>query len=282
MARSQVSILVRQCLHQRIPPEEFDQLLALVIKKWDVKSTEIVVNLINSAFEFCSNNDPLVSGYLQIVLNSQRAHVSEFLTILILRWQNAAKNSATDMLDHSQLLAVMVNDLSITASGMTLSEPEIRKCMTLAARWLKALFEVFAGSDFKHSANQTNLLVSASAVFLITMMNIPAGVLLLKATDGDRDDALNSAIRQAIDGSMDTFPDISMQLLGEAQKHPALIDTSIPESDNTQVAEMAAMQFANNIHSAPNVASRLATYVYLYFKVSNFVSTGCVTDTVSY
>lgn len=270
MARSQISVLVRQCWHQRISPEEFDDLLALVIKKWNVTSTEIVINLINSAFDFCSNNDPLVSGYLQIVLNSQRAQISEFLTILILRWQNAAKTSPTDVLDQTQLLAVMVTDLTIAASSMTLSESEMRKCMTLSARWLKALFDVAAGSDFKHSASQTNMLVSASAMFLITMMNNPAGVLLLKSTDGDRENPLNSAIRQAIDGSMHTFPDISMQLLGEAQKHPALIDSSMPEPDNAQEAEMAAMQFANNVHSTQSIPSRVATYVYLYAKVSRF------------
>lgn len=269
MARSQISILVRQCLHQRVSPQEFVELLALATKKWDITSTEIVINLITSAFDFCSSNDPLVSGYLQILLNSQHAQVSEFLTVLILRWQNATKNAASNILDQSQLLAVLVNDLSIAASSMTLSQPEVRKCMTLGARWLKALFDVAAGSDFKHSANQTNMLVSACAVFLVTTMNIPAGVLLLKATDADRDNALNSAIRQAIDGSMDTFPDISMQLLGEAQKHPALIESSIPESDNAQAAEMAAMQFSNNVHDAPNIASRSATYTYLYYKVGS-------------
>lgn len=268
MARSQVSVFVRQCLHKRISQQEFVDLLTLVTKKWKVTGTEIALNLINSAFEFCSSNDPLVSGYIQVVLNSQRAQLSEFLALLILRWQNAAKNAASDTLDQIQLLAVMLNDLSIAASSMTLSEPEVRKCMTLNARWLKALFDVAAGSDFKHTASQTNMLVNASAVFLITMMNIPAGVLLLKTTDSDRDDVLNSAIRQAIDVSMDTFPDISMQLLGEAQKHPALMDASIPESDNVQVAEMAAMQFSNNIHNAPYIASRLATYMYLYYQVS--------------
>lgn len=275
MARSQVSVLVRQCLHQRISPQEFVELLNLASKKWNVTGTEISVNLIGAAFDFCSDNDPLVSGYVQAVLNAQRIQISEFLAVLILRWQNAGKNAAPDMLDQSQLLAVLVNDLSIVASSMTLSELEVRKCMTVGARWLKALFDVAAGSDFKHSANQTNMLVSACAVFLITMMSIPAGVLLLKATDDDRDDVLNSAIRQAIDGSMDTFPDISMQLLGEAQKHPALMDSSVPESDNAQAAEMAAMQFSNNVHDAPNIASRLATYIYLYYKVSVCSSGKC-------
>lgn len=279
MVQSQVSLLVRQCLHQRKPPEEFDDLLTLVIKKWKVKSTEIVVHLINSAFEFCGSSDPLVSSYVQVVLNSQRAQVSEFLTILILHWQNAARQPSSNALESSQLLATMLADLCITASSMTLTEPEIRKCITLDARWLKALFGIAASSDFKHSASQSNMLVSASAMFLITMMNLPAGLLLLKSNDSNRDDPLNSAIRQAIDASMETFPDISMQLLGEAQKHPALIDASIPESDNVQVAEMAAIQFANNLHNAPDISSRLATYVYLYQKLLNSAT---IDETVLY
>lgn len=269
MTRTQIFTLVRQCLHQRISPEEFDELLALATRKWNITSTDIVVNLTKSALEFCSNNDPLVSGYLQIILTSQRAMVSEFLAVLILRWQNSPKRPSSGGSDQSQLLAAMVTDLTIAASSMSLSEPELRKCMVLSARWLKALFDLAASSDVKSSPGQINMLVSASAVFLITMMNIPPGVLLLKSIDGDRDDVVNLAIRQAIDGSMDAFPDISMQLLAEAQKHPALIDASIPESENSQVSEMAAMQFANNVHSAPNIPTRVATYIYLYTKASH-------------
>lgn len=272
MAPSQVFTLVRQCLHQRIPPDEFDGLLALVGKKWNVTSTEIVANLIKSAFEFCSNNDPLLSGYLQVVLTSQRALVSDFLAILIMRWQKGPTRSTPDVPDQSQLLAVLLTDLTIAAPNTLLSESEIRKCMVFSARWLKALFDLAASSESKHSAGQINMLVNASAVFLITLMNIPNGTILLKTTDGDRADPLNLAIRQAIDGSMDTFPDISMQLLGEAQKHPALIDTTIPDTENAQVAEMAAMQFANNLHNAPNIPARIATYVYLYTKVSDFLT----------
>lgn len=272
MARSQITLFVRRCLHQRVSPQEFVEFLPLVIKKWDITGKDIAVNLVTSAFDFCSGIDPLVSGYIQIVLSSQHVLVSEFLAILILRWQKTANNAVSDTSDDAQLLAVMLNDVSITASNMSLSELEARKSMTVGARWLKALFDVAASSDFKHTTTQTTMLVSACAVFLVTMMNIPAGLRLLRTTNADRDDALNSAIRLAIDGSMDTFPDISMQLLAEAQKHPALMDTSMPESDGAQVAEMAAMQFSNNVHNAPKIASRLATYTYLYHKVSLFTT----------
>lgn len=266
MARSQLSILIRQCLHQRRSPEEFDELLDVAIRKWKSTSIETVAGLIKAAFGFCLDNDPLVSSYLQIILTSQRSQVSDCLIVFIRHWQASAKKGASEDATYARTLAQMVADLMVIVSGLPITTQEARKCMIVSSRWLQTLFRLATRQGEKHSDEHISLLVNASGSLLVTIMNTPAGLAAIKLAEDNKEDPLNVAIRQAMHGSMTTFPDFSVQLMSEAGKHPALDDSSDADANNAQV--MATLTFENNIANPQIIPSRTATYTLLYTKVS--------------
>ncbi|KAK5943289.1 mediator complex subunit [Knufia obscura] len=268
MARSHVSILVRQCLHQRVPPHEFEELLRLANKKWHPASIEIVASLVTSASSYCLASDPLVSGYLQVILTSQLASVSDCLSTCIKAWQHRSRNGGSETTHHARILAQFITDLTLLIPSLLSTTSEGRTCIILSSRWLRTLFHLAAGPDAKQNDEQINVLVGAICLFLITLMNTTAGATALKHAESSREDPVNVAIRQALDGSMATFPDVSMRLLTEAQKHSALLEPTNPAADHAQAADMGN-QFESTIADAQIVPTRAATYALLYTKLQN-------------
>lgn len=265
MARSQLSILIRQCLHQRKSPHEFDELLELATKKWKSAGIEIIAALVKAAFGFCLDNDPLVSGYLQAVLTSQRADPSECITVFIRYWQASAKNGVPEETHCARNLAQIVTDLMVIISTLPGTMSEGRKCIIMSSRWLQTLFKLATHHEQKHSDEHISLLVNAVGALLITVMNTSAGIAAIKVVEDAKEDALNVAIRQAMHGSMTTFPDFSVQLMSEAGKYPALDDSLDSDANNAQV--MATLSFQNNIANPQILPARTATYTLLYTKV---------------
>jgi len=268
MARSQVFVLVRQCLHERVPPHEFEELLRLAIKRWRPASIDIVASLFISASNFCLDKDPLVSGYLQVIVSARHASVPDCLSASIRQWQHHAKTNPSDITHHARTLAQMLTDLTIITSNLSLTVAEARQCMVLSSRWLRTLFNLAAGPEGKQNDEHTTVLVGANCLFLVTTMNTSAGATCLKHAEASRDNPVNVAIRQALDGSMATFPDISMQLLTEAQKHTALLESTTSNTETAQAADMA-MQFENAMVDTQIVPTRTATYALLYTKLFN-------------
>lgn len=267
MARDQLALLVRQCLQERVPVEEFREMLDFATKKWNATSRTIVANLLNCAFGFCLENDPLISAYLQVVLGSSYAHVSDVLSGLIVHWQKSAKKQDSTPSTYPRSLAQMIAELTMMTHPLVMDNKECRNCIMLSARWLRSFFHIAANPELKHVSDRFGIVVNAVHYFLITSMNTVGGVSVLKSFENSKDDPLNVALRQALKESESDFPGISMALLAEAQKYPALAETVDTQVHNDQTVTMAALQFDQGIVDAQIVPSRIATYVYLYIKV---------------
>ena len=132
---------------------------------------------------------------------------------------------------------------------------------------MEALFKLADSDEPKPASEQNVVLIGATNVLLITLMNTLSGLRAIKLVDNKREDSLNVAVRKVIQQSMDISPDISMQLIGEAEKHPALLDTTDHVPGNIHDTEMAAMEFEAGIANAPLMPSTSATYYFLYTKV---------------
>ncbi|KAK5097432.1 mediator complex subunit [Lithohypha guttulata] len=265
MARSQLASLVRECLHQRKSSNEFNQILGFAIKRWKSTGPDIIAGLVSAVAGFCLDNDVLISGYLQVILISHHAQFSDCLYVFIRHWQVFAANNGAQTSGYVRLLAQMITDLAVTIPSIPLTPAQARKNIIWCSRWLQALFKL-ATAGAKHNDEHITLLVTALSGFLLTTLNIPAGLTAVKAAQDDLDDPLKRAVREAIHGSMTAFPDISMQLLSEAHKHPALDETIRPDTNNSQASEMAAINFENNVANSQIVPTRVATYVLLYDK----------------
>ena len=268
MARSQISVMVKQCLHQRVPPHDFEELLRFAINKWQSTGRDVVAGLVTSATSFCLDSDPLISGYLQVILANHHASALDCLFVCIKNWQYHAKTRGSHTLSHARTLAQIITDLTIITSGLSLTNSEAGNCVILSARWLRTLFQLAASPEGKQIDQQISVLVGAACLFLVTTMNTTAGVAALKHAETSREDPLNVAIRNALDGSMATFPDISMRLMTEAQKHSTLLEATNPHADHPQAADLA-IQFENTIANAQIVPTRAATYALLYTKLLN-------------
>jgi len=251
-----------------VPPHEFEELLRLATQKWRPASIEIVASLFTCASKFCLDKDPLVSGYLQVILTTRHASVPDCLSACIRQWQHHAKTSASNITHHARTLAQIITDLTIITSTLSLTVREARQCIVLSSRWLRTLFHLAAGPEGKQNDEQISVLVGANCLFLVTTMNTNAGATCLKHAETSREDPVNVAIRQALESSMATFPDISMQLLTEAQKHSALLEPTNSNTEHVQAADMA-MQFENTIVDTQIVPTRTATYALLYSKLLN-------------
>ena len=242
-------------------------MLQYATKKWNATAIDIVANLLSCAFGFCLENDPLVSAYMQVVITHGHAAVSDFISALVVHWQNTAKKQTPASPSYARTLAQIIVEIAVSTHSLAMSNHESRSCITLSARWLCAFFKIAADPELKHVADQYSIVVNALHFFIVTNMNTNAGSTVMRAAENSREDPMNVAIRKAIKESENDFPGISMALLAEAQKHPALTEFSQPETDNDHNVAMAALQFEQSTADAQIVPSRAATYTYLYIKV---------------
>ena len=266
MARSQLSILIRQCLHQRKTPQEFDALLSFATRKWASSGTEVAAGLVQAVFGFCLDDDPLVSGYLQIMITSQHAKVSDCLTTFIMHWQCAVRKADAESTGYGKAMSHLIADITLITSNISPTTQEVRATIILSSRWLQTLFG-WTSTEQKHNGEHISLLVNALGAFLITALNTPAGLAALQLVENARDDQMNVAVRKALRAGMTTFPDVTVQLMSAAQKHPALDENTEAESAHGQVAEMAAINFENAIANPQILPSRAATYAFLYTRL---------------
>lgn len=267
MAYSEFVVLTRRCLHQRRSPQEFSSLVNLVLQKQSYTSTGIVAGLIKATFGFCLENDALVSSYLSVLITSQLVTVSDCLYTLIKYWEGCAKNGSLQKTACANMFAQLIANLAAVQPKALLPPSEARACMILTSRWLHTLLNLASSQEEQHNSDHVTILVPPLSVLLITLLQTSSGNAAIKHVENEKEDILNVVIRQAIQASMSIFPDVSMRLLSEAHKHPALDDTSDADANHAQATEMAAMTFENNIISSQIIPTRTSTYVLLYTKL---------------
>ena len=178
------------------------------------------------------------------------------------------KRKTHDSVPYTKLLTQVMTDLALASTSVGTAVKDARQTIILCARWLDTLFRVVTSNGTILHLENINLLVNSLAGLLITLLNSSSGLAALKISADQREDSLNVAVRQVIQASMTTFPDVSMQLLSVGQKHPAFDDSLESETNNAQAAEMAALTFENNIAIAQVVPTRMATFALIQDKVS--------------
>lgn len=229
-----------------------------------------MASLLNCAFGFCLEGDPLLSAYVQVVVVSSYALSSDVLSGLIVHWQKTARKQELAPPTYSRTLAQIIAVLTLTTNSVPANNKDSRTCIISSARWLRTFFRIAANSDLKHVTDRYAIVVNALHYFLLTSMNTVGGISVLKACEEVEDDPVNIVLRQVMKESESDFPGLSMALLAEAQKYPALAETSTTQVDNDQGAAMAALQFEQGVVDIQIMPSRAATYVYLYVKVCVF------------
>ncbi|ETN39022.1 uncharacterized protein HMPREF1541_07064 [Cyphellophora europaea CBS 101466] len=252
MAITEWNGLCRQSLILRTTPNDF---VKIVQGKQPLDGKTVLKSLLECRQSLYPPSDPLPPRYLEAIVTSHIASLSDLLVVLISRWNTLCRTDPPHAPSYADTATLQELAVLIISSRLVLDHTQIQKCLLLAARWLSALVKAVGQDNNSPASNFVEPLGS----FLATLCATNSGIEILSEKEDDKISRVADAVRQGVEATLGLFPSVSGQLmerLGEVQKHIAMFGDGAS-------SDMQALQFQAGVSELQMAASRAGTVALL-------------------